>query len=260
MTCLPEASRTAGRLVVDLATITPDGLEPVDALVDMVERALQRGTPISDDELAQAVGHLVTMPASVSDTWTQAEDLAARLAPLFANGGTLLDVGGGLGAYTAALLGVAPRARAVLVDAPGTTAAARRFLVGFGTRVEIREIDLLTQSLPDLASRVALVADVLHVLPVEATPRLLRAAFAAIQPGGQIVVVEIEPGSLRGRLFRLVAWLRGADVRLHDEPALATLLQAAGFTSVTRIPSSAPWEPLVLAASKGHAVDLFAID
>ncbi len=260
ITTLPPASASAARLVIDLAAISSEGPSVVEAVPELVIRALERGAPLTEDELAQPTSRFITMPVSMEDIWAQAEDLARHLSPLLVSGGTLLDVGGGMGGYTAAVLGSAPRARAVLFDVPSIANTARRFLHGFGSRASVREIDLLGESLPQLGGRVALVADVLHVLPPDATPRLLREIFAALQPGGQIIIVEIDAESLRGRLFRLVAWLRGAGVRLHSEAALASELRAAGFEAITRLPSKAPWEPLVLAGAKGQGVDIFGID
>ena len=132
----------------------------------------------------------------------QAGGAAAReLAPLLA-GDSLLDLGGGAGAYTEAFLDTHPHARATLVDAPEVIALAAERLGRFGER-----LTLITGDARDSFPRhdTVLLANVLHLHGEAACAAIVASARRA---GGRVVVKDVRidedrRGPLEGLLFAL---------------------------------------------------------
>lgn len=164
-----------------------------------------------------------------------ARELAARLAPLV-GAGSLLDLGGGTGAYAEALLRAAPAATVTLVDLPPVAALARAALAPFAPRVAFVEGDARVASL-GCGHRAALLCNVLHQHPPETCALLVARAAAALAPGGWLVVkdLRVEPdrsGPPAGVLFALdmALYSEGGDV--HDAPAIQGWLAGAGLREV----------------------------
>ena len=143
---------------------------------------------------------------------------AARRRAAARRRGSLLDIGGGAGAYTAAFLDAHPDARATLVDAEATVALAAAHLARFGARVRFVAGDARTARLGE-GHGAALLANVLHLHGPEACAELCRAAARAVAPGGLVVVKDLRvdegrDGPLEGLLFALnmAVYTGGGDV------------------------------------------------
>jgi hypothetical protein len=143
---------------------------------------------------------------------------------------SLIDLGGGAGAYTAAFLDAYPDATATLVDVPAVAELARVELARFGDRVRIiagdaRDViahdriahdsivhdriardslahDRIASDAPgDLVEHdVALLANVLHLHGPDACAELCAAAARA---GELVIVKDLDPETLQGKLFAL---------------------------------------------------------
>ena len=110
---------------------------------------------------------------------------------------SLVDLGGGAGAYTAAFLDAYPEATATLVDVPAVAELARVELARFGGRVTIVAGDARDAT---GEHDVALLANVLHLHG----PEVCRELCAAAARCGELVVVkELDPATLQGALFAL---------------------------------------------------------
>lgn len=155
---------------------------------------------------------------------------------------TILDVGGGEGAFLAAVAPVAPVAHLMLFDLPTVAARARmRFAeAGLGERVEVHAGDFHRESLPYGADLITLVR-VLHDHDDAPALMLLRAARRALPPGGRVLVIEQMGGSsaVSDAFFNLYLLGMGAGrARTPDE--IARMLRAAGFTRARRIGTPTP--------------------
>jgi tRNA (cmo5U34)-methyltransferase len=107
-------------------------------------------------------------------------ELLATLAP---PGAHVLDLGGGTGALSAAVLGGLPQARVMVLDVDRAMLdEARRRLAPFGERAEFREASFL-DPLPAADAVVASLA-LHHVHDLGAKTDLYRAIHAALAPGG----------------------------------------------------------------------------
>lgn len=134
----------------------------LDVDADAYDVAIRRFIPHYDEMLATGV------------------ELLASLAP---PGARVLDLGGGTGALSAAVLAGLPHARVTVLDVDGAMLAeAGRRLAGFGERVEFREASFL-DPLPAADAVVASLA-LHHVHDLGAKTGLYRAIHAALAPGG----------------------------------------------------------------------------
>jgi ubiquinone/menaquinone biosynthesis C-methylase UbiE len=116
-----------------------------------------------------------------------ARALAGRLP--VRNARQLLDVGGGSGAFTIALLERNPLLRAALIDLPAVVDVAREHLVEAAVtdRVDLRAGDALGCSWPG-DQDVVLMSYLLSALGRAQVDTVLQRAWAALRPGGLLVL------------------------------------------------------------------------
>jgi tRNA (cmo5U34)-methyltransferase len=130
--------------------------------------AIRRFIPFYDEMLATGV------------------ELLAALAPPDAR---VLDLGGGTGALSAAVLAGLPEARVTLIDVdPAMLAQAGDRLARFAGRVELREGSFF-DPLPEADAVVASLA-LHHVHDLEAKTDLYRAIRSALVPGGALINLD----------------------------------------------------------------------
>lgn len=165
----------------------------------------------------------------------------------------LLDIGGGSGAFLAAVAASAPDLRLILFDLPavaeqGRERFARLRLDGRATAVGG---DFANDALPQGADLVSLVR-VLHDHDDDVVMALLRKVRAVLPPGGRLLVAEpmagtpgAEPAGDAYFGFYLLAMGRGRP-RRPDE--LGAMLEAAGFTGPRLLPTNTPLLTRVLVA------------
>jgi tRNA (cmo5U34)-methyltransferase len=130
--------------------------------------------------------------------------LLASLAPPAAH---VLDLGGGTGALSAAVLGGLPEARVTILDVdPAMLGEARRRLAAFGDRVEFREASFL-DPLPAADAVMASLA-LHHVRDLGAKTGVYRAIHAALAPGG--VFLNLDAAITEGPRLRALVFDRWA--------------------------------------------------
>jgi tRNA (cmo5U34)-methyltransferase len=140
---------------------------------------------------------------------TGVELLAALTAPT----AHVLDLGGGTGALSAAVLRGMPGARVTVLDVDTTMLAeARRRLAGFGDRVAFREGSFLDR-LPEADAMVASLA-LHHVHDLEQKTELYRAIHDALTPGGVLLNLDAAV-SEDARVKALVFDRWAADMEEH---------------------------------------------
>jgi demethylspheroidene O-methyltransferase len=157
----------------------------------------------------------------------------------------LLDVGGGEGAFLAAVARRAPALRLMLFDLPPVVARARQQLdaAGLGDRITVHAGDFLGDPLPTGADLVSLVR-VVHDHDDEEAVRLLRAVRDALSAGGTLLIAEpmsgragTEPMADAYFGFYLLAMRQG---RPRTPSAVIDLTRAAGFREARLRPSARP--------------------
>jgi len=173
------------------------------------------------------------------------DDLSRSLAPgLVAELGPprfrhLLDVGGASGTWTIAFLKAVPEATATLFDLPPVIPMAERRLAeaGVAGRVTLVAGDYEADPLPPGAD-LAWVSAIVHQNSMAENRALLGKVYAALAPGGRILIrdVVMAPSRTRpamGALFAinmLVATPSGGTYTLAE---LSEALEGAGFVEPT---------------------------
>ena len=165
----------------------------------------------------------------------------------------ILDVGGGEGAFLAAVGLRWPHLELMLFDLPAvaTRAVRRHAELGTVNRLMVTGGDFLSDALPNGADLVTLVR-VLHDHDDPAALRLLRAIHRALPAGGALLVAEpmaetrgAEP---MGDAYFGMYLLAMGQGRPRSREAIIELLRTAGFGHMQSIKTSLPLQVSVLVA------------
>jgi len=222
----------------------------LQALLDVLvlDGALQRqsgryavlGVPPRPDDvaaagwglLAQVILEDVPLPAPQTDAGHQAHLLSAGAAVadevatrFLAGADTLLDLGGGSGAYTRAYTQAYPHARAALIDrAPVLALAAQNV----GERAHLIDADILRDDLGGPYDAV-LLSNVLHLYGPDDCKTLVARAAAALAPGGALLVKDFSAETETGRLFAVNMALYTERGTVHPDDDICGWMLSAGL-------------------------------
>ena len=185
-----------------------------------------------------------------SDLMAQSQILVAEetLARIDLSGvDELLDVGGGTGAFLEAVGGRHPRPRLHLFDLPAVVPdAERRFArAGLSGRTRITPGSFRDRALPEGAEAISLVR-VLYDHEDDTAMALLRAARAALPPGGRLVISEPMAGSRAGDGYFALYTLAMRTGRARHPRALLAMMEAAGFRDLRDHGTTRPFVTRVL--------------
>ncbi|SHF01621.1 demethylspheroidene O-methyltransferase [Loktanella atrilutea] len=156
----------------------------------------------------------------------------------------VMDVGGGTGAFLTALGAAHPHLRLTLFDLPAVApAAAHRFAQsGLADRTTIRAGSFRDDPLPTGADTIALVR-VLYDHADDTVLILLRAAHAALPPGGRLVISEPMTGGASptraGDAYFALYCMAMRTGHARSAAQIKALLTAAGFTDPVTAPTPA---------------------
>ena len=193
-----------------------------------------------------------------SDLMTQSQALVAedtlRLVSL-KGVARLLDVGGGTGAFLRAAAARRPDLGLMLMDLPEVVEAAREQMAeaGLGDRTTLHPGSFRDAPLPEGADAISLIR-VLYDHEDATVRDLLAKCFAALPPGGRLIVSEPMSGGARPDratdvyfAFYCMAMRTG---RTRSAAEIAALLRAAGFETPEREKSLRPYVTTALVARK----------
>lgn len=216
-----------------------------------LEKAVRNGSPAtsfyalleSDPELSRS---FQAWTAAMADRQAPA---AARTIPVPRGATRLLDVGGGHGLFSVALLRRHPGLSATVIDLPQALEAAADH-----PRLTLRAGSFLNDDLGD-GYDVVLLFNVVHGLSDDETALLFRRLAAALNPGGTIVVGDqfidsVMPGRASRTLLHLLNlnYLVTVGGRVRGLHEVAALLRAAGFHGIRhRRPPGSPATELAMA-------------
>ena len=156
----------------------------------------------------------------------------------------LLDIGGGEGAFVAAVAARHPTLELQLLDLPPVAQRARDMLAAQGlSRVQVRAGSFVDPPPAGPADLVTLIR-VLHDHDDAMARAALRAAFQALTPGGTLLVAEPmadTPGAEAiGEAYFGFYLLAMGSGRARRRDELMHMMQEAGFTGVRCLPSLRP--------------------
>ena len=151
----------------------------------------------------------------------------------------LLDVGGGPGTYSIALIQQVAGLQSTILDLPGVLEITAEIVQehGCSDRIELRPGDYLTSSFGSGFDAV-LLSGMMHRETGEACRRLLRKSFDAMQPGGMVVVSDVffdddnKTGPPFAIHFALNMMLTSRDGSAHAKTEMVRWLQDTGFRQV----------------------------
>ena len=152
----------------------------------------------------------------------------------------LLDVGGGPGTYSVALCRATPGLTATVMDRPGVLEVSRELIeqAGFSDRVATLPGDYLTTPFESGFDAV-LLSGMMHRETEQGVMLLLTKAFAALDPGGQIIVSDVffdddnknTPPFTTS--FALNMMLTSEEGSAHAKTEMQRWMAAAGFRNIT---------------------------
>lgn len=101
----------------------------------------------------------------------------------------LLDVGGGSGIFSCALVATHPRLEATVLEKPPVESVAVKAIEerGFGHRIAVHSADMFDGAWPS-GFDVHLMSNVVHDWPESMVEDLMVRSFASLQPGGMLIV------------------------------------------------------------------------
>lgn len=155
----------------------------------------------------------------------------------------IVDVGGGRGDLTAALLRRYPDMTAVLVDQPHAVAQAEDVLTGAGVRDRVRlVVGDFFDTVPD-GGEVYLLSRILHDWDDRLAGRILANIAAVLPDGGKVVIADaILPdgdGSHGSKIMDMIM-LALHEGKERTEAEFVALVEAAGLRHVESRPTDAP--------------------
>lgn len=165
----------------------------------------------------------------------------------------LMDVGGGTGAFLAAVGAAYPDIKMTLFDLPAVVPAAmdRFAAAGMADRAQIVPGSFRDQPLPQGADMISLIR-VLYDHSDDTVSDLLAAAYAALPPGGRILISEPMTGGANpqraGDAYFALYCMAMRTGRARSADQIGALLVKAGFRTI-RAPRSA--RPFITSVIEG---------
>ncbi len=147
----------------------------------------------------------------------------------------LLDVAGGSGAFSITLCQRFPELTATILDFPAVQPRAARFVAeaGLADRIRFLPGDAFATDWPD-GNDVVLISYLLSAVGAQAIPELLRRAFAALRPGGTLLLHDFmvdddATGPTSAALWLLFSLLCDPDAAMLTPQLVTGLVTDAGF-------------------------------
>lgn len=154
----------------------------------------------------------------------------------------LLDIAGGSGIYSCAMVARHPHLRATVFEKSPVDKVTRRSLAnrGFTDRVNVTVGDMFTDDLPR-ESDLHLFSNVLHDWDFPCVKQLLAKSFAALPNGGMIIIHDAHINPEKTGPLPVAAYsallMTITEGKCYSEKEMADLLHEAGFTDVNYFPT-----------------------
>lgn len=163
----------------------------------------------------------------------------------------LLDVGGGTGAFLAAVGAEHPKLRLDLMDLPVVLQGAGQRLAGMSDQVTLHPGSFRDDPLPQGADAISLIR-VLYDHDDSTVMRLLQTVYAALPQGGRLIIAEpMSGGAKPDRLtdvYFAVYTMAMQTGRTRSGAEIAEMLSQAGFASICTKTGFRPYVTSVVTA------------
>ncbi len=154
---------------------------------------------------------------------------------------SVLDIGGGSGAYSMELVSKKPGLKATVFDLPNVVPITRKFIdkEGFSSTINTYTGDYTTDDLPQ-GFDLAFLSAVIHSNPLEVNRDLIKKCYSALNKNGKIIIMDWIMNNdrtlpLTGAVFaiNMLVGTEAGDCFTGQE--VKEMLSAAGFAIITRI-------------------------
>jgi hypothetical protein len=162
----------------------------------------------------------------------------------FSNVTKLVDVGGGHGAFVAAVLKSKPNLNGILFDRPSSMFGAKKLVrdAGVETRCEVVEGDFF-KSVP-AGGDLYVLKQVLHHFDDDQAAKILTSCVTAMGEGGKVVVIEqmLPPAGMpsAAKVMDLDTLVLSGAGRERTEPEMGQLFAKAGLRVGRMVPTQSP--------------------
>ena len=178
---------------------------------------------------------------------TAMHDRAKKQAPLqlasidLSNVNSILDIGGGSGAFSMEFVSRKPGLLAIVFDLPNVVPITKTFLEkeGYAGKVKTHAGDYTTDPLPSGFDLVFLSA-IIHSNSLEVNGALIKKCFGALNKNGRIIIQDwimnndrTQPTS--GAVFAINMLVGTESGDCFTEPEVTEMLTAAGFKDISRM-------------------------
>lgn len=146
----------------------------------------------------------------------------------------LLDIGGGSGIYSCSLVAHHPHLRATVFDQPPVDRIAAGLIAqrGFKDRISVQAGDMFQGALPRDCD-VHLYSNVLHDWGAPEVQRLITASFAALAPGGTLIIHDAFINADKTGPLPVAAYsallMHSTQGKCYSTAEYEAMLHAAGF-------------------------------
>jgi len=242
---------TAAFLVRGRESYSANGFKYVQNLVpawSQLTEFVRTGVPPMLPEVMLGVDKAVTR-AFVMAMHERARGIGSILSHLVDLKGRthLLDIGGGPGTYSVSLCEQTPGLQATVLDVPGVLEVSRELVAaaGYADRVSLMPGDYLTSDF-GTGYDVALLSGMMHRETQAHCQLLLRKAFAALEPGGLVIVSDVffDDDTKRTPAFAVYFALNMAltsyEGAAHAMTEMAAWMRDTGFVGVETRPLPKP--------------------
>jgi SAM-dependent methyltransferase/predicted transcriptional regulator len=154
--------------------------------------------------------------------------------------GSLLDIGGGSGAYSMEFVSKKPEVEAIVFDLPGVVPITNRFInkEGFSGKIKTHQGDYTTDDLPKGFDLVFLSA-VIHSNSLEINQDLIKKCYSSLNKNGKIIIQDwmmnndrTQPTS--GAIFAINMLVGTESGDCFTEQEVTGMLNGAGFKNISR--------------------------
>lgn len=188
------------------------------------------------------------VPAFIAAMDRNAKERAGTIVKAVGTDGVkrMLDLGGGSAALSIAFARAMPGLKSEIMDLGDVVPLAQGYIrkAGLTERVTARVGDMLRDPLGENYDLI-LVSAICHMFSPEENRGLFKRAYAALAPGGRLVVQDfiLEPSKTAPRaaaLFALNMLVGTRGGSTYSEPEYTNWLQQAGFSNVRRVRMPGP--------------------